>query len=89
MLKIIIAILLIALLIALVGFFLYAALVKSEEWNMPNAARAVGILVIGGIIVGLSVIGENAWFHYLNVFGKIVLGIGMLWLLVGLGEPRR
>lgn len=85
------ALLVAVLVIGAVGGFIYVCLFKAEQWNMPNAARGVGICALAGAFKVLFVIlaetvskGFNAeWLNYPLI---AMFAVGMLVMMAGFGE---
>lgn len=87
-----IGILLLAILIVgAVGSFIYVCLFKAEQWNMPNAARGVGICALAGVFkvlfvilaeTGIEVFNAN-WLNYPLI---VMFAVGMLVMMSGFGE---
>lgn len=80
-----------AALVAALCAFIYACLFKSNEWNMPNAARGVGLCVLAGVLkVVLSFLSlkVSPWFGvpWLDYPLIALLVVGVLLMMTGLGE---
>ena len=78
---------------AMVAGLLYVTIIRAREWNYPQAARGVGIALLGLIVVGIASLaeseGDEAWAWYLKTAGIAVAIVGGVWWMIGMGQTQK